>query len=242
MTSVWRHLPYFHLFLSFPGFCYGTALCSYASTLEFLYCLQVYISLTHRCVSEQHVVRFESGLTHSPSDSALVLQLALRNTLPLIPGVEAEHWTPPPPGLVYLWSHNALGNRRREERVGLFRRTTAGILQSNGHVFTLRCFLISQCNESNIKKIDSFSSRTSVEQTIQLWHCNCNLADCSNILSLGMGIERCSVCWLTTYYSLLNYEILNTGLIRHGKVVLDTHLIWFLQEPCLLWLKLQDSI
>lgn len=35
---------------------------------------------------------------------------------------------------------------------GVFRRTTAGILQPNGHVFTLGCFLFSHCNEINIKK------------------------------------------------------------------------------------------
>lgn len=46
--------------------------------------------------------------------------------------------------------HWEIGDRRGE--VGLFRRTTAGILQPNGHVFTLGCFLISHCNESNIKK------------------------------------------------------------------------------------------
>lgn len=74
-----------------------------------------------------------------------------------VPVVEAEHWTAPPPALVYLSSHNALGNRRQEGELGLFRRTTAGILQPNGHVFTLECFLISHWNGNNTqKKIDHF--------------------------------------------------------------------------------------
>ena len=34
---------------------------------------------------------------------------------------------------------------------GCLERTTAGILQANGHVFTLGCFLISHCNESKIR-------------------------------------------------------------------------------------------
>lgn len=70
--------------------------------------------------------------------------VALRNTQPRIPSVEAGYWTPPPPGLVYLSSHNALENRKR-------RGMGVWILQPNGHVFTLGCFLISHCNENNIK-------------------------------------------------------------------------------------------
>lgn len=64
--------------------------------------------------------------------------------------------------------HWETGDRRGWGVEGLFRRTTAGILQPNGRVFTLGCFLISHCNEKNIKNKDSFSSRISIQQTITL--------------------------------------------------------------------------
>lgn len=86
-----------------------------------------------------------------------------------IPVVEAERWAPPPPQLVYLSSHNAPRNRRQEGELRLFSRTTAGILQPNGHVFTLGCFLISQCNGNNIKKKSSgllFSKQSNPVSTI----------------------------------------------------------------------------
>lgn len=131
-----------------------------------------------------------------------------------IPVVEAEHWTPPP-GLVYLSSHNALG---QEGDVGLFRRTTAGILQPNGHVFTLGCFLISHCNENNIKKkkkIDSFllgplfskqsNSASIIRQIFQ-------------ISSECLSTEWSSGYWLTRHS--IKWWIIVDHIILEGTVVL----------------------
>lgn len=60
-------------------------------------CIMSNVAWTHRCVQNDMLSFGVCGLIHSPSDSALVLQLALRNTLPQIPVVGAEHWTPPLP-------------------------------------------------------------------------------------------------------------------------------------------------
>lgn len=55
-------------------------------------------------------------------------------------------WTPPPPGLVYLLAHNALGRGG-----SLFKRTTAGLLQPNVPVLTLGRDLISHCNKTTLE-------------------------------------------------------------------------------------------
>lgn len=90
------------------------------------------------------------GLIHSPSDSALVHQLALRNaaTDPRCGG-----WTLDSSS---AWSclfviPQCTGKAGTGGAVGLFRRTTAGIFQPNGHVFTLGFVLISHCNENNTR-------------------------------------------------------------------------------------------
>lgn len=104
--------------------CLGT-ICSYShgsnkgilslSVYSTVYgCIVVrYVAWTHRCVLNDMSSCCVCGLIRSHSESALVLQLALRKQ-PQMPGVKAEHWTPPPPGPVYLSSHNALENRRQE--------------------------------------------------------------------------------------------------------------------------------
>lgn len=40
--------------------------------------------------------------------------------------MEAERWTPPPPGVVYLSSHNALGKRGREGPLGCLEEQQQG--------------------------------------------------------------------------------------------------------------------
>ena len=92
--------------------------------------------------------------------------------------------------------HWEIGDRRGE--VGLFRRTTAGILQPNGHVFTLGCFLISHCNESNIKKNRLCSSGASLQQTIKL----CLYNNFSKYLLDVFAVEQ----WILTDKILLSIK------------------------------------
>lgn len=138
---------WYDLFLQPPGFLKGIKQCHIWTFCDVR-------RLDTQMCSEWHAVSFLSVRADSAShsDSALVLQLALRRTLPQMPGVEAEHWTPPPPRLVYLSSHNALGNRRQagggEWRWGCVEEQQQGSF-SQMDVFTLGCFLISHCNEKN---------------------------------------------------------------------------------------------
>lgn len=71
------------------------------------------------------------------SDSALLLQLTSRN---LGPVAEACLFDVP----------ECTGTE--ETGGGVFRGTTAGILQPNGHVFILGCFLIAHWNQNNNRK------------------------------------------------------------------------------------------
>lgn len=91
--------------------------------------------------------------------------------------------------------HWEIGDRRGE--VGLFRRTTAGILQPNGHMFTLGCFLISHCNENNIKN-RLCSSEASLQKTIK----RCLYNNFSKYLHNGFAVEQ----WILTDRILLSIK------------------------------------
>lgn len=84
----------------------------------------------------------------------------LWETLPPIPGVEAEHWTPPPPGLVYLSSHNALGNKGREGRLSCLKEQQQGSFSQMDMylLWDISSSLISHCNENDKK--NSFLQRS----------------------------------------------------------------------------------
>lgn len=129
-------------------------------------CIMTPIASTTQMCSQWHVVFF-SALIHTEGDSALAPQLALRNTDPCCGG-----WTPGSSSAstcLFVVPQCTAKNRRQEGELRLFSRTTAGILQPNGHVFTLGCFLISQCNGNNIKKKSSgllFSKQSNSASTI----------------------------------------------------------------------------
>lgn len=115
----------------------------------------------------------------------------LWETLPPIPGVEAEHWTPPPPGLVYLSSHNALGNKGREGRLSCLKEQQQGSFSQMDMylLWDISSSLISHCNENDKKK--QFSSEVSVQQRI--WHHN--PADFPNIV---FHSGECVQQWMLT--------------------------------------------
>lgn len=97
--------------------------------------------------------------------------------------------------------------------VGLFKRTTAGIFQPNGHVFTLGYFLISHCNENDKK--DSFLQRSLYSR-----ESDTITQQISQILSFILVNVCSSECWLATYCSLLPL----LSFIGFTTLLLDTSL------------------
>lgn len=139
----------------------------------------------------------------------------LWETLPPIPGVEAEYWTPPPPGLVYLSSHNALGNKGREGRLSCLKEQQQGSFSQMDMylLWDISSSLISHCNENDKKNSflqRSLYSRESDTITQQI----------SQILSFILVNVCSSECWLATYCSLLPL----LSFIGFTTLLLDTSL------------------
>lgn len=154
----------------------------------------------------------ECGFIHSPSDSALVHQLALRNTAtdPWCGGWTLDSssaWT------CLFVIPQCTGKQGKGGAVGLFKRTTAGIFQPNGHVFTLGYFLISHCNENDKK--DSFLQRSLYSR-----ESDTITQQISQILSFILVNVCSSECWLATYCSLLPL----LSFIGFTTLLLDTSL------------------